>query len=81
MLELCLWSELLKLIFKFLFIKRNLFSFQICDFNFLEFFCCLHSSLNLHKFSHFFPNKNYQVRKIWNQKKHVGWGGEFNQTI
>ncbi len=60
---------------KFLFI-RSTFFFQICDLKFLPIFLLLHSSLNLHNYFHFFPNKNCQVRKIWNQENMlVGEGG------
>jgi len=67
--------EIIRIIFKNLLIKDDIFFFQISCPNFLAsfLFCCLHFSLNLHYFFHFFPNKNCQVKNS-KPKKHVGWG-------
>ncbi len=76
MLELCLRLKLLKLILIFYSLGVTFFSFKFVISSFWQFFCCLHFSLNLHHFFHSFPNKNYQGRKFWNQKKMwVGEGG------
>jgi hypothetical protein len=60
--------KVIKITFELLLIRSNLFSLKFVISNFWQFFCCLHFFLNLRNFFHFFPNKNCQVRKIWNQK-------------
>jgi len=60
--------------FHFLFIRSRLLLSQILSQNFGNFFLFT-SSFEFSLFFPFFSNKNCQVRKISNQKKHVGWGG------
>jgi hypothetical protein len=62
-LEFCLRLELINLINFFYSLGVTFFSFKFMISNFWNFFCCLHIFLNLHNFFHFFPNKNYQVKK------------------
>jgi len=68
---------IIRISFNFLSIKSNIFFLKFLIPIFWQIFCCLHFSLNLHYFFHFFPKKNCQVKKIQNFKKHVvgGRGG------
>jgi hypothetical protein len=81
MLELCLRLKILKLILNFYSLGVTVFFFQICGLKFLANFLLFIFFFEFAHFVHSFPNKNYQVRKILNQKTHVGWGGGFNLTI
>jgi hypothetical protein len=56
----------------FICLKLEFFFLSICNFNFLAILLLFTFFLEFSLFSPFFPNKNYQVRKIENQKKHVG---------
>jgi len=56
------------------------FFFQFVISKFWQSFCCLHFSLNLHYFFHFFPNKNCRIRKF-RKKKETWWlRGKGGQT-
>jgi hypothetical protein len=88
MLELCLRSELLKLIlhfyslrvtFFFLFPFPFFFKFVISKFS--QFFCCLHFNFNFHIFSIFFPTRITKLEKFKNKKKHVHWEGNLIQVF
>jgi hypothetical protein len=68
MLEFFLFNVgIIRITFKLLSIRSNLFSLKFVISNFWQFFCYLHFFLNFHYFFHFFPNKNCQVKKIQNQ--------------
>jgi len=53
----------------FLFIRSNMFSFKFVVSIFWQFFCCLHFSLKLDNYFHFFPTR---INKFKTKKKHVG---------
>jgi hypothetical protein len=55
-----------RIIFKKLLITSNFFLWNLWSQYFANY---LHFFLNFKYLLHFFPNKNCQVRKIWNQKK------------
>jgi uncharacterized membrane protein YkvI len=61
---------IIRIILKFLFIRSEPFFFwNLWSQNSWIVFGFLYFSLNFHYFFHFFPNKNCQVKKIWNQKE------------
>jgi len=83
-LFMCLMLEWLELFLKNLLIRSELFSLKFMVSNFGNIFV-VYIFFEFALFFHFFPNKNCQIRKIRNQKNHVGcwlgggWG--HNSTI
>jgi len=79
-LFMCLMLKLIELFLNLywlgiMFFKKN------CDLNILTNFLLFKFSLEVAPFFPFFPKKNSQVRKIWNQKNMLVVGEGGNPTI
>ncbi len=72
---------IIRITFILLFIKNNLFSFKFVISKKISMFCCLHFSLNLHYFFHFFPTKIAKLSKFETKKDMLVTRGGGNPTI